>query len=307
MAPRCLEIRPSLAAIPHHVYVIISLFYPLHLSPRDLWLSNSRHRKQFPRFWVRRHILWPQFPAMLGKHEPLSPIFLSIRSLHHHACSNVSILSWYEMLTSLSLLYGKPVSELLFLWLPQVTETITKLLQCIPPPSSFFAASLLRRETVATTALYGVNICYPMAPASDWTSCFPWNLKELCSFFPPSLWNGFRSCQHELDSHLWLTVMWLSPSLGLRWTTNPVSPLQTSLLHLLLLPLALTLSLWTGEGLSGCYFCFSYETPCGPCSLFFKFSKSSANSCRAESHASPFSTSHQHFSLVFVITGYSYR
>lgn len=191
------------------MYVIVSLFYLLHpwpsLSPRDLWLSNARHRKKFPRFWVGRHILRPQLSVMLGKHEPLNPIFLSIGSLYHHVGSNVSVLSWYEMLTSLFLLYGKCVSDAAVpLVSTEQRNPVAVLQQCIPPPSSFCSPSLTRRATVAATAhsIEWISVTW-------WLLHFTWlpasheTWRSFVHFFPPSLWNGFHSCQHELDSHLW--------------------------------------------------------------------------------------------------------
>lgn len=257
------------------MYVIVSLFYLLSpwlsLSPRDLWSPNSRHRKKFPRFWVGRHILRPQLSVMLGKHEPLNPIFLSIGSLYHHVGSNVSVLSWYEMLTSLFLLYWNVSLMLLFLWFPQNKETLSLC---------FSNAFLLRLPFAAP--LSPAEQLWPPPHTLSSESQLPDGSCILPDFLLPMKLEGALFISFLLhcemgstpaNMNLTLTfdstVMWLSPSLGLPLTANPVSPLQISLLHQLLLPLALTFILWTVEGLSGRYFCFSYETPCAPFSLFF--------------------------------------
>lgn len=252
------------------------LFYLHHLwpplSPKDLWLSNSRHRNTLPRFWVRRHSLQPQLSVMLGKHEPLNSMFSSIGSLYHNVWRNAAVLNWYEMVASLFLLYGKPVSDAAVPFV-SIERRNRQYVPAMHSSSVFlFAASLSSAEQLRWP------LHTPLSPShlsdGSWISLdflLPMKLEgTLFISFLLRCEMGFTPANMNLTLTFDSTVTWLSRPVGLPWPANLVSPLQISLLRQPLLPPALTCILWTVEGLTTCrYFCSSSETPCGPFSLFF--------------------------------------
>lgn len=126
------------------------------------------------------------------------------------------------------------------------------------------AASRLQVNCGHRCGLCLINLIY-LTPEFYLTSCFPWNLKELCSFFllRCEMGSTCASTYLTLTFDLTLALTWFPPSMGLPWATNGASPLQISLLNQLFLPSALIVSLRTAGGLACLYFCYSYKTPCG--------------------------------------------